>query len=147
MHARVVGDLVVAAVVHHDDVLDGLEAVDQRPEELQQRAIDEDDLVLGMVGDVDDVVREQPDIQGVQDAPAARCREVELEVARGVPGERPDAAVGGDLQRVEHAGQPARALGPLAVGRPHDPVAWTVAIPFSGKSRSARRKTCVSVSG
>ena len=109
------------AVVHHDHVLDRLEAVDQRPEDLQQRAVDEDDLVLGVVGDVDDVVREQADVERVQDAAAARRGEVELEVAGGVPGERADAAVRGDPERVEHGREPARALGPLAVGDPLDP--------------------------
>ena len=43
-------------------------------------------------------------------------REVQLEVAGGVPGERADPAVGADAQGVEHAAEPSGPLGPGAVG-------------------------------
>jgi hypothetical protein len=119
--ARVVGDLA-CAVVHDHDPLDGLEAVHARPEELHQRAVDEDDLVLGVVDDVVELLGEEPDVERVQDAPAARRREVELEVARGVPGEGAHTGVVGEAELREDAAEAPRALRPLAVRRSLDAV-------------------------
>ena len=104
------------AVVHHDDVADGLELVDERPEQADQRPVDEDHLVLGVVDDVDELLGEQPDVQRVQHPAGARDGEVELEVAGRVPGEGGHPAVVADAEVVEHAAEPAGALGPVAVG-------------------------------
>ena len=86
--------------------------VDVRPELREQRAVDEDDLVLGVVRDVDQLLGEQPDVEGVQHAPAARHREVELEVGRAVPAEGADAALGGDTEGVDRGGGAADPDGP-----------------------------------
>ena len=48
--------------------------------------------------------------------PVHGMREVQLEVAGGVPGEGGHPAVLADAEVVEHAAEPAGALGPLAVG-------------------------------
>ena len=117
---RVVGDLVVAAVVHDHDVLDRRHRVDELPQQRQHRAVDEDDLVLGVVGDVGQLLGEEPDVERVQDPAGARRGEVELQVALGVPAERADPAVGADAEGVEDAAQLAGALRPLRVGRPGD---------------------------
>ena len=93
----------------------------QRRQQRQQRAVDEDDLVVGVVDDVRQLLGKEADVQRVQHPPGARRGEVQLEVAGGVPGERRHPAVGGDLQVVEHAAEPARALGPVAVGDPLAP--------------------------
>ena len=114
--AGVVGD-VALAVVHYDDLFHRLERVDHRPEQAHQRPVDEHDLVLGVVGDVCQLVGEQADIEGVQHATRARNGEVELEVTGRVPRERRDARIGREPQRVEDAPEPAGALGPLAIGR------------------------------
>ena len=106
---------VAVAVVHHDDVLHRLELVDQRPQQLQQRAVGEDDLVLRVVGDVGELLGEQADVERVEHAAGAGRGEVELQVARGVPRERADAAVLRHPERVEDARQPPRPLRPLAV--------------------------------
>ena len=113
----------------------------------EQRAVDEDHLVLGVVDDVGELLGEQADVQRVQDAPGARRGEVQLQVAGAVPGERADAGVGGEAERVERAAEPAGALGPLARRSCAPPVAVTVTIVFSPNSRSARWNACVSVSG
>ncbi len=91
--AGIVGD-VALPVVHHHEVLDRLERRHQWPEQSEERAVDEDDLVLGVVDDVGELLGEQADVQRVQDPSGAGCGEVQLEVARGVPTERRDAAVG-----------------------------------------------------
>ena len=69
-----------------------LERGQQRREQAEQRAVDEDHLVVGVVDDVGELLGEQPDVERVQHAPRARGGEVQLEVAGGVPGERGDAA-------------------------------------------------------
>ena len=114
--AGVVGD-VALAVVHHDDLFHRLERVDHRPEQAHQRPVDEHDLVLGVVGDVCQLVGEQADVEGMQHATRARNGEVELEVTGRVPCERRDACVGREPECVEDAAQPAGALGPRAVRR------------------------------
>ena len=65
--------------------------------------------------------------------PGARGGEVELEVAGRVPGERRHPAVLADAEVVEHAAEPAGALGPVAVGgRARCPSAVAVTISLSG---------------
>jgi hypothetical protein len=79
----------------------------------EQRTVDEDHLVVGVVDDVGELLGEQADVEGVQDSPRARRGEVELEVAGGVPGERGHAPVGGDPEIVEHPAELAGAGCPL----------------------------------
>ena len=81
----------------------------QRPQQAEQRAVDEDHLVLGVVDDVGDLLGEQADVERVQHPAGAGRREVQLEVAGGVPGEGGHPAVGRDAEVVEHA---AQAAGP-----------------------------------
>ena len=123
MAVQVGGD-VALAVVHHHQVPDTFERRQQRREQAEQRTVDEDHLVVGVVDDVGELLGEQPDVQRVQHAPGARGGEVQLEVAGRVPGERRHAPVGRDAEVVEHPAEPARALGPVAVVRAlADPVA------------------------
>jgi hypothetical protein len=110
------GTLSVAAVVHHHYVADGLAVVDVRPQQRQQAAVREDDLILGVVGDVDELVSKQTDVERVQHPPGAGRREVQLQMARVVPGEGRDPAVGRNAEGVQHGAEPAGAVGPLAVG-------------------------------
>ncbi len=57
------------AVVHHDDVTNRVERLEQGPQQARQRLVDEDDLVLGVVRDVGELVGEQADVQRVEHAP------------------------------------------------------------------------------
>jgi hypothetical protein len=99
-------------------VLHGRHRVDQRPEQGQHRAVGEDDLVLGVVGDVGELLGEEPHVEGVQDPAGAGGGEVELQVPLAVPAERPHPAVAADAERVQDPAQPAGALRPLRVRRP-----------------------------
>jgi hypothetical protein len=112
-----VGEVAGGAVVHDDDVADGLELLEQGPGQGGEGLVDEQDLVLGVVGHVDQLFGEQPDVQRVQHPVGAGGGEVELEVAAGVPAERRDPAVAADAQGVENPAQPPRPIGPFAVGR------------------------------
>ena len=111
-----VGGDVTLAVVHHHEVLQALERRQQRSEEPEQRAVDEDHLVVGVIDDVGELLGEQPDVERVQDSTGTRRGEVQLEVTGGVPRERADATVGGDPEVVEHAAELAGARCPLTVG-------------------------------
>ncbi len=110
------GRLVAATVVGHHHVADGLERLEQGPQQPGQGPVDEDDLVLGVVHDVGDLLGEEPDVECVQHPTRARCGEVELQVAGGVPTEGGDAPVCGDAQLVEHPAEAPGPVGPLAVG-------------------------------
>ena len=114
--AGVVGDLrrpgSVTAIVHHDHMPDRLAVVDVGPQRREQAAVGEDDLVLGVIGDVDELVGEEPDVEGVQHSPGARRREVQLQVASAVPGEGGDATVGGDPEVIESAAESAGCARP-----------------------------------
>jgi hypothetical protein len=106
-------------------VFDGGERGQDPFEGGQQRIVDADDLVLGVVGDPGDLLGVQPDVQRVQHRAHARHREVQLEVAPGVPGERPHPVArphADGAQRVGETGAPLSEvrvrLAVHALGRP-----------------------------
>ena len=113
------GDLPFA-VVHDHEMPQPFERGHQRCEQPEQRLVGEDHLVIGVVDDVGQLLGEQPDVERVEDTTGTRRREVQLEVACGVPGERCHPAVVGDAERVEDAAQPPGALGPLRIGGPFE---------------------------
>ena len=90
-----------------------------RRQPLDQRdkaRIDEKQPVRGMIDDVDDLFIEEPRVDRVADCADAGDRVIKLEMAKGVPGERPDAVAGLDSQPQQRAGEPfGSALG-LAIG-------------------------------
>ena len=114
-------------------MLDGLELGEELGEQRHQRVVDDNDLVLGVVRDVDDLLGEQPHVEGVQDRAHRRRREVGLDVLLVVPHERghdvalADTEVG---QRVREAGGVAADLGvrrgPRAIGCGSDELAASV---------------------
>ena len=113
---QVVGD-VALAVVHQHQVLQAFERGQQRGEQAEQRTVDEDHLVVGVVDDVGELLGEEPDVQRVQHPAGAGGGEVQLEVAGRVPRERRDATVGRDPQIVEHTAELAGPYRPVGVGR------------------------------
>ena len=60
-------------------------------EQRQQRTVDDDDRVLGVVRDVAEVVGMQAQVERVEDGAHRRARRGRLEVAVVVPAERADA--------------------------------------------------------
>src|SRR3989449_8452739 len=78
------------AVLDHDDVLDphvGAELLEQR----QERVVDDERAVLGVVHDVREVTRMQTRVNGMQDVARERYSEVRLEMLVLVPAESRDA--------------------------------------------------------
>jgi hypothetical protein len=90
----VIGGDVPYPVVHDDDVTDRLHLIDEGPQDPEEAAVRENDLVLSMIGDVDHLICEQADVERVQHPPGTRSGEVQLQVTGGVPCERGDPPVG-----------------------------------------------------
>ena len=63
------------------------------------------DLVLGVVGDVGDVLGRQARVERVQHRADAGDAEIELEVAVGVPGDGADAVAELDAQTLQRLGE------------------------------------------
>src|SRR5207245_10879559 len=90
-----------------------------RRQPLDQRdkaRIDKEQPVRGVIDYVDDLVFEQPRVDRVADRADARDPVIELEMAKGVPGECPDAVAGSDPQPQQRASEPLRSALGLAVG-------------------------------
>jgi hypothetical protein len=130
-------------------VLHGLRAaghgLDQRPE----GHVEEHHLVFGVVGDVDDLVRMQPGVHGVQHAARAADAVVQLHVPVRVPGQRGGALARLHAQRLQRVGHPARARRDLTVGAAvditfdtprHDLLVAMVAFGMNEKRRDQQRQ-------
>ena len=123
----VIGDLGGGAVVDDDEPPDVRHLVGQRPQHPEQRPLDEDHLVVGVVDDVDELLGEEPDVERVQHPAGAGHGEVQLEVHRGVPAEGADPGVVGDPELLQRGRGAAYPLRPVRVGTGGDGPADTVA--------------------
>ena len=103
----------LAAVGHDDDVADSRPA-SKLLEQRQQRRVHDHDAVLGVRGDVPQLVGMEPQVERVQHRAQQRHGEVGLEVAVVVPAERGDPVARADAERAERAGEPVRAAQALA---------------------------------
>ena len=114
----------VGAVGHDHDVLHGLELVADALDDRHEVQVDEDDLVLGMVGDVGHMLGRQARVQRVQHGADAGDAEIELEMPVGVPGDGADPVAELDAQPLQRFGQLlgalVRVLVAVAVDRPLD---------------------------
>ena len=70
----------VLPVGQNDVVLDGRQLVLQRLEQRHEGQIDENRLILGMVDDIDDLIRKEPRIDRVIDRPVAHNAVEHLDV-------------------------------------------------------------------
>ena len=100
----------VLAVRHQHVGLDGLERGSDLLHQRQEGGVEEQRRVLGVVGDVGDLLGEQPRIDGVADRADAGDGEVELEVAVAVPGQRRHPVARLDAEPDQRVRQPADAL-------------------------------------
>jgi hypothetical protein len=73
-----------------------------------------------VVDDVRELIREQPDVQGVQHRPHAGDGVVGLEMFLVVPTEGPDAVAGAHPEAVQRCGEAARPGGNLPEAGPAD---------------------------
>ena len=76
---------------HHDDGLDGLQVVLDGGQQRDERGVDDDATVLGVVDDVGQLVGREANVERVQHRAHGGDGEIGLEVALVVPAERADA--------------------------------------------------------
>jgi hypothetical protein len=100
-----------------DDVFDRRQVGQQPAERLGQRVVDDDDPVVGVRRDIDDLRREEPDVEGVQHRAHRRHREIGDEVLGVVPHERRDPLVAGDAQAAQRVRELGGLLADLGEGR------------------------------
>ena len=104
-------------------MLDRLEVRRDVRQQRDQRVVDDHDTDLGVIHDVRELLREEPDVQRVQDRAHRRDGEVRLEVLLGVPLERADAVAGLDAEPLERGRELLGASGDLGERRPSGAVA------------------------
>jgi hypothetical protein len=105
----------VCPVGHHDEGLDSIHTRSDRFDQWQKGQIEEQDLVFGVVGDPDHLVRMQARVQRVQHGTRTGHRVVQLHVAVAIPCQRSDAVSELDTAHGQGIGHAAGALGQLAV--------------------------------
>ncbi len=113
-------DLGVGSVPHHDDVPDAPEISPDRLEDGPEARIDDQDLVLGVVDDVGDVLGRQPEIDGVEHGAHQRRREVHLQVAVRVPRQCAHPVARPDPKGGQRSRQTRRAVAEVGVGVLHE---------------------------
>jgi hypothetical protein len=112
--ARGVEQLLVG-VLDDEDVLDlgvALQLLQQR----QEAAVDDHRAVAAVVGDVGEVARMQPEVEGVQHEPAAGDPEVGLEVLVVVPAERRDPVAALEPELLQGDGELLRPSRHVPIG-------------------------------
>jgi hypothetical protein len=109
-------DQFLVLLVHRHEVPDALqlrlELLDQR----REGGVVEHHLVLGVIGDVGDLLGEEPRVDGVDHGAAAGDRVVDLVVPEAVPGEGGDAVVALHAELPQGVGEAAGARVRLSVG-------------------------------
>ena len=140
----------VAAADDHD-VAQRRQVRQHAGEQRDQRRVDDDHPVLGVVDDVDQLLREQPQVERVQHRAHARHREVGHQVLGVVPHEGGDPLVAGDARGRRAArgpgGPPSAPTSAYEVRRgPSAVQVITSDEPCTVRPCSSSRDTCSGVS-
>jgi hypothetical protein len=119
VHGNPVAERLRISVADHHDVPDRRQLVEHAGEQRDQRAVHDDDPVLGVVGDVRQLLGEQPQVQCVQHRAHAGHGQVGDQVLGVVPHQGGDPLVAGDPEVVGQGVGELCALPPdLAVAHP-----------------------------
>ena len=105
------------AIGHRNKRLDRFYARRDRFNQRQKGQIEKQDLVFGVIGDPDHLIRMQPRIHRVQNAAGPRDRVVQLHMSVAVPRQRSDAIALLDTTRRQRIGHAARSLRKLSISR------------------------------
>ena len=106
----------VIAVRHDDETLHALQFGLHLLQQRHEGQVDKDELILGMVRDVDDLLREQARVDRVQHRTEAGDAVVAFQVAVGVPGQGSDSVTQLHAQPGEGVGKLFRALVGIRIG-------------------------------
>ena len=105
----------VLAIGHERVGLDGLEGGLELLDQRQEGQVEEQRRVLGVIGDVGDLLGEQPRIDGVADGADAGDGVVQLEMSIAVPGQRRHPVTRLDAEADQRVGELADALARLRI--------------------------------
>jgi hypothetical protein len=97
-------------------VFDGGNLIADRLEQIEERGVHENDLILGVIDYVGQLIAGQAQIQGVHDGAIARDGEVQLQMAEAVPAERADAVARLDAKTGQDMGERMNAAVKVGVG-------------------------------
>ena len=111
------------AVANDDPRLDRRELRRHRPDDRQERRVDEHDAIPGVVRHIHQLLARQADVERVEHSAHARDGEVRLEVLLVVPHERADGIARADPEAAERGGEPVGVVSHLSVRGPPDTVA------------------------
>ncbi len=111
---KVVGQ--AGRIAHDDDVFDGPKVFRDAGERRIERCVDEDDAVFAVIDDEGELVREQSDVQRVDDGAHRRNGVVGFEMLLGVPAEGADAISRADAEALKRACEAADAVAHFAEG-------------------------------
>ena len=106
----------MGAVGHRHDVAHALHLRQQLLDGREQVEVDEEELIVGVVDDVDDLLGEEPRVVRVADRAHAGDAVVELEVTVAIPGQRTDPVADLDAEVEQGLGDLLRALVRIAIG-------------------------------
>jgi hypothetical protein len=101
-------------------MLDRRHLVPVLEQDRQEGQVGEEDLILGVVDDVAELLGEQPRVQGVADRPDPHDPVPGLDMPRGVPGQRRHPVAALHAESLQGIGQPLGAGVDPAIGRAHD---------------------------
>src|SRR5262249_39133305 len=94
---------------------DGLEFGQHPSEQRDERAVDDDDVIFGMVGDVHQLLGEEPDVEGMENRAHSRHGEVGRYVLGVVPHKGADPLVASNTEASQRMSQPCGLLTELCV--------------------------------
>ena len=86
-------------------MLDRGQLVAHPGQEGHEHVVHDDDLVLGVIDHVGQLVGEEPDVEGVEHGAHGRCGQVRLQVGLVVPQEGAHPVVAGDPEPAKGGGQ------------------------------------------
>ena len=110
----------VLAVGHGDEMLDRLQLGCQRSDQSREGDVEEQHPVFGMVDDVDDLLGEEPRVDGVHHRAGTRHPVIEREVTVAVPGQRGHPVRRLDAQLGQRVGHLLGLVPDLRPGGPPD---------------------------
>ncbi len=96
----------MVALADHQIVRDVWQRAGNLTDQRDQRTVDHNHPVVGVVNDVGELLGEEPNVERVQHRTHGRDTEVTLQMLLMVPGERADTLISGDPNLPKGIGQP-----------------------------------------
>ena len=109
------GKCGVIGVADNEEVLDVRQRARDPAEQRDERCVDDDDAIVGVVDHVGQLLGEQADVQGVEHGAHRRDGQVRLQMLGVVPAKCGDALISRDAQPAKGVGEPGGVGRDIAV--------------------------------